>query len=141
MLKLAEKVIEILIQEGKEESLASPIDSESKRIPAIHNFPHSSCEVATYIYTKLLTQLEPSLEVKVVSGKCNNVTHYWALVENKIFDLTHHQFPNISSPILNAPMHSVSGLEGSSTVDADSAFEKWDQMHKYDWLEFVKEKI
>ena len=61
MIELADEIIEIISTEGKCQSLASPIDSESKHIPFIHHLPYNCCEEVSYLFAMIAKEGDDDL--------------------------------------------------------------------------------
>ncbi len=141
MIKLANKVIGILKVEGQEEILMSAVDSESRRIPFIHDFPKGACEITSYIYAKLLHEQMPCKDIKLVSGSYDGESHYWVNVNDLVYDLTFDQFKEVDEPLFEAATDSITNLKASTVSDIEGAFSEWDQVHKDSWLLFVRSKL
>lgn len=138
--EIAYKIREALIEEGALDTLGSPIDSESKRIPFLHNFPKDCCEHASYLLGAVIKELYPDISVLLVSGKYKNINHFWLQVDNLLYDLTIDQFPGVSVPLIGAygnNQHTTS-INTSNIVDS---FSNWDQGNKKDWLNFLLKKL
>ena len=138
--KIANKVRDALIEEGALDTLASPIDSESKRIPFLHKFPNDCCEHASYLLGGVINKLHPNSSVLLVTGKYKNIEHYWLLIDGLLYDLTIDQFPGISAPLIGANINNQH-TTSISTNNIEDSFSLWDQVYKNEWLNFLIKKI
>ena len=139
-IEIANKVRDALVEEGAHETLASPIDSESKRIPFLHKFPKGCCEYASYLLGAVVKKLHPNSNVLLVTGKYKNTDHFWLLIDGLLFDLTIDQFPSVSKPLIGAHSENLHTTSISTNNIVDS-FSLWDQVHKEDWLNFLLKKL
>lgn len=141
LIEVAIKVRHILITEGKERTLDSPIDAESKRIPFLHTFPKNCCEISSYLFGKIAKELDPKSEVRLVEGKFNGERHYWIVIDGLIYDLTIDQFIEGGKPLLGAEADSTIVLVAGRKDDICSKYEAWDWSNKNHWLGFVRRKL
>ncbi len=139
-VEIATAVRDILIDEGKNETLASVVDSESKRIPFLHKFPSDCCEPATYLLGAAINTIHPNSDILIYTGKYKNINHFWLTVDGLIFDITIDQFKNIKEPIIGS-RHINKNLISSSTNNINDSFSSWDQAHKEEWLIFILKKL
>ena len=100
MIDLSAKIISILKEEGVQGRLDSPIDSKSKRIPFIHDFPKNCCEYASIFFGIIAKKNRPKSEVMLIEGKHRNERHFWLSIDGLIYDITADQFIEHSKPLI-----------------------------------------
>jgi len=104
-------------------------------------FPRNSCERASRVFGHLVKNIHPNADVKIVAGYCysKNEYHYWALVNELVYDLTCDQFNGFSSIILGEERTLLSEEFNSIEIfTGENVFDNWYLGGDYDKIKTIE---
>jgi len=73
-------------------------------LPYLHSFPQNSCQIASYLFAKIMHDKYPASNIRIIEGTDykNAESHCWVLVDGYVYDLTSDQFDGIDAPLIGA---------------------------------------